>query len=323
MAIGVDDSAKSVWLAYHNYSDRFCPLTFRRRTRALYNENEVRTDETTRGSRRSPTQGNHHRSCAAAARQSPGEFRLAEALKVDQRSRNVLRLTAVLGRTSQPIKGAPPMLVNIKPVIPVFAACAVAVGLAAAPPAAADVGEVCTGEPDRRPVRPVHRRSRGRQMGLTNTPDYGCSLPAGRGPAHRGPKGHQPLGYGPTKLVTALAGLFSVIAAIVVMVLSMAYAHADQQQGNGSTPMPPPVTTTVMATPTPTPGPVGATGGAGGSSNPGSSCSTRLVTRNAPPTPSPLTSWNTNSAVGWPFGWTGGGVYAAVPTTAPSVGCSR
>jgi hypothetical protein len=36
------------------------------------------------------------------------------------------------------------MRVHVKPLIPVFAACAVAMGLAAAPPAAAD-SEFCTG----------------------------------------------------------------------------------------------------------------------------------------------------------------------------------
>ena len=120
-------------------------------------------------------------------------------------------------------------------------------------------------------------------------------------------------------LVTVIGLPFSVLAIALALV---AMARADQQ-GPGSTPSPPPVTTTVMATPTPTPGPVNSTGGASGGSNPGNSCSVRLGTRNAPPTPSPITSWTTNGDVGWPFGWTGGGVYAAVPTTAPNMGCSR
>ncbi|MBV9089260.1 MAG: hypothetical protein JO044_05035 [Mycobacteriaceae bacterium] len=120
-------------------------------------------------------------------------------------------------------------------------------------------------------------------------------------------------------LVTVIGLPFGVLAIALALV---AMARADQQ-GSGSTPVPPPVTTTVMATPTPTPGANSASQSNVSSSSPGNSCLSRLGTRNAPPTPSPVDQWNTNSAVGWPFGWVGGGVYAVVPSTAPNVGCSR
>jgi hypothetical protein len=47
-----------------------------------------------------------------------------------------------------------------------------------------------------------------------------------------------------------------------------------------------------------------------------------VLVRNAPPTQSPANAWNTNGDVGWPFGFAGQ-VPMTVPTTAPSVGCSR
>ena len=119
-------------------------------------------------------------------------------------------------------------------------------------------------------------------------------------------------------LVTVIGLPISMLATALGLVTM---ARADQQ-GSGSTPSPPPVTTTVMATPTPTPGPVGASGGAGGSSFPGNSCSARLNTRNQPLPQSPVMLWNQNGDVGWPFGWPGP-VPNVVPTAAPSVGCSR
>jgi hypothetical protein len=120
-------------------------------------------------------------------------------------------------------------------------------------------------------------------------------------------------------LATVIGLPFSVLAIALALA---AIARADQQ-GSGSTPLPPPVTTTVMATPTPTPGANSASQSNVSGSSPGSSCLARVATRNGPPTPGPVDQWNTNSAVGWPFGWTGGGVYAVTPTTAPTVGCSR
>ena len=120
-------------------------------------------------------------------------------------------------------------------------------------------------------------------------------------------------------LVAVVGLLFSVLATSLALVTM---ARADQQ-GSGSTPMPPPATSTVVSTPAAAPGLVNSTGGGSGGSNPGSSCSTRLVIRNAPAPQSPLNSFQTNGAVGWPFGWTGGGLTEPIPTTAPNIGCSR
>ncbi|MBV8348578.1 MAG: hypothetical protein JOZ49_13920 [Mycolicibacterium sp.] len=120
-------------------------------------------------------------------------------------------------------------------------------------------------------------------------------------------------------LVTVIGLPFSVLAIALALV---AMARADQQ-GSGSTPVPPPVTSTVMATPTPTAGANSASQSNVSSSSPGSSCLARVGTRNIPPNQSPLNSWYTNGDVGWPLGWTGGGMQAPIPTTAPNVGCSR
>ena len=117
--------------------------------------------------------------------------------------------------------------------------------------------------------------------------------------------------------------LYPGLAASAVLLASPALA--DNQQQN-QTPLPPaaaPSTTTVMATPTPTPGPVANTGGVASGSNPGSSCSQRLGTRNIPAGPSNIFSWSNNGDVGWPFGWPGRVAFNTIPTTAPSVGCSR
>jgi hypothetical protein len=121
-------------------------------------------------------------------------------------------------------------------------------------------------------------------------------------------------------LVTVIGLPSSVLATALALVT---VARADQQQGSGSTPLPPPVTSTVLATPTPTPALVNSTGGGSGGTNPGSSCSTRLGIRNAPAPQSPLNSYQSNGAVGWPFGWTGGGLTEPIPTSAPNIGCSR
>jgi hypothetical protein len=119
--------------------------------------------------------------------------------------------------------------------------------------------------------------------------------------------------------------LYTGLAASAVFLASPALADNQTQD---QTPLPPPAaaapsTTTVMATPTPTPGLVGNTGGANSSSNPGSSCSQRLNIRNQPPGPSNIYLWTSNGDVGWPFGWPGRVAFNAIPTTAPSVGCSR
>ena len=118
--------------------------------------------------------------------------------------------------------------------------------------------------------------------------------------------------------------LYTGLAASAVLLASPALAdNQDQNQ----TPLPPPAaapsTTTVMATPTPTPGPVGNTGGVINGSNPGSSCAERLGTRNVPAGPSNIFGWSNNGDVGWPFGWPGRVAFNTIPTTAPSVGCSR
>jgi hypothetical protein len=105
------------------------------------------------------------------------------------------------------------------------------------------------------------------------------------------------------------------LIAVVLATLSIwgaAVALADQN--GSSTPSPPPAP--------PTPGPVVATGGASGSTNPGSSCIPRLGLRNMPPAQSPVMLWNQNGDVGWPFG-SPGPVPFNVPSAAPTVGCSR
>ena len=120
------------------------------------------------------------------------------------------------------------------------------------------------------------------------------------------------------------ATLYTGLAAIAVLLASPALA--DNQQGQDQTPPPPaaaPSTVTVVATPTPPPGPVVNTGGVISGSNPGSSCSERLNTRNVPPGPSNIFLWTTNGDTGWPFGYPGQGGFNTIPTTAPYVGCSR
>ena len=120
------------------------------------------------------------------------------------------------------------------------------------------------------------------------------------------------------------AMLFTGLAASAVLLASPALA--DEQGGQDQTPVPPaaePSTTTVMATPAPPPGPVVNTGGNVSSSSPGSGCSERLGTRNAPAGPSNSFVWSNNGDAGWPFGWPGRVAFNPIPTTAPSVGCSR
>jgi hypothetical protein len=105
------------------------------------------------------------------------------------------------------------------------------------------------------------------------------------------------------------------LIAMVLTALSIwsaAVALADN--GQSSTPSLPP------APPTPTP--ILVTGGASGGTSPGSSCVPRLGLRNMPPAQSPPMLWNQNGDVGWPFG-SPGPVPFAVPSTAPTVGCSR
>ena len=118
--------------------------------------------------------------------------------------------------------------------------------------------------------------------------------------------------------------LYTGLAASAVLLASPALAD---NQGQDQTPLPPaaaaPSTTTVMATPTPTPGPVVNTGGVISGTSPGSSCSERLGTRNVPAGPSNIFLWSTNGDTGWPFGSPGRVPFNTIPTTAPSVGCSR
>jgi hypothetical protein len=121
--------------------------------------------------------------------------------------------------------------------------------------------------------------------------------------------------------------LFTAVAASAVLLASPALAD-DQGQGDNSTPLPPAAAPAPAAAPTtpaapPTPGPVVATGGNVSSSNPGSGCAPRLGVRNAPAGPSAIYLWNASGDTGWPFGWPGMAPANAVPTTAPSVGCSR
>ena len=130
------------------------------------------------------------------------------------------------------------------------------------------------------------------------------------------------------------------LALTTLSISGAAVALADDNGGGGGAPAPAsaaPTTTSSAAptaaaaptsaaptTPAPPPSavPVLNTGGASGSSNPGSSCVPRLALRNMPPAQSPVMLWNQNGDVGWPFG-APGPVPFAVPSTAPTVGCSR
>lgn len=113
--------------------------------------------------------------------------------------------------------------------------------------------------------------------------------------------------------------LFTALAASAVLLASPALA--DDQGGQDQTPLPPAAAPAPAAPPTP--GPVVNTGGNVSGSNPGSSCSERLGIRNAPAGPSNTFNWSNNGDAGWPFGWPGRVAFNVVPTTAPSVGCSR
>jgi hypothetical protein len=106
----------------------------------------------------------------------------------------------------------------------------------------------------------------------------------------------------------------TLIAVVLTAVSIWAAAVALADQGQSSSPSPPPAP--------PTPVPVVNTGGASGSTSPGNSCVPRLGLRNMPPAQSPVMLWNQNGDVGWPFG-APGPVPFAVPSTAPTVGCSR
>ena len=110
------------------------------------------------------------------------------------------------------------------------------------------------------------------------------------------------------------------VVALLAWLIGAATARADQQ-GSGSTPLPPPVT--VTATPPPAPGPASASESHTGSSYPGNSCVLRLGTRNAPSAPSNTFNWSQSGDTGWPYGWAGLAPANAVPTTPPTVGCSR
>ena len=118
--------------------------------------------------------------------------------------------------------------------------------------------------------------------------------------------------------------LFTAVAASAVLLASPALAD---DQGQNQTPLPPVAAPAPAAAPTPaappSPGPVVSTGGDVSSSSPGSGCSERLGIRNAPAGPSNIFGWGNNGDVGWPFGWPGMAPVNAVPTAAPSVGCSR
>jgi hypothetical protein len=113
------------------------------------------------------------------------------------------------------------------------------------------------------------------------------------------------------------------LIAVVLATLSIwAAAVALADNNNASPPLQPAPTTATTPAPPPTPSVVVATGGAGGSTNPGNSCIPRLGLRNQPGPQDPVMLWNQNGDVGWPFG-APGPVPEDVPTTAPSVGCSR
>jgi hypothetical protein len=106
----------------------------------------------------------------------------------------------------------------------------------------------------------------------------------------------------------------TLIAAVLTALSIWGAAVALADNGESSTPSPPPAP--------PAPAPVVATGGAGGSTSPGSSCVPRLGLRTQPLPQSPVMLWNQNGDVGWPFG-APGPVPFNVPSTAPTVSCSR
>ena len=121
--------------------------------------------------------------------------------------------------------------------------------------------------------------------------------------------------------------LVLVFAVSAVLFASPALADNQGQGGQDQTPLPPAAAPAPAAAPTtaaaPTPAPVVNTGGNVSSSNPGSGCSERLGVRDAPLAPSNMFGWGNNGDVGWPFGWPGMAPPNAIPTTAPSVVCSR
>ena len=109
------------------------------------------------------------------------------------------------------------------------------------------------------------------------------------------------------------------LIAVVLTTLSIwgaAVALADNDQS--STPSPPSAP--------PAPGPVVATGRANTGTRPGSSCIPHLGLRNEPPVLGsaqfPASNWALNGDSGWPFGWPGPAQFS-IPTTAPTVSCSR
>jgi hypothetical protein len=110
----------------------------------------------------------------------------------------------------------------------------------------------------------------------------------------------------------------TLIAAVLTALSIWSAAVALADDGQSSTPSPPPAP--------PTPAPIVATGGASTSTSPGSSCVPHLGLRNLPPVlgsaQSPTSNWSFNGDAGWPFGWPGPAPMA-IPTTAPTVGCSR
>jgi hypothetical protein len=114
------------------------------------------------------------------------------------------------------------------------------------------------------------------------------------------------------------------LIAVVLATLSIWGAAVALADINGSPPLQPAPATPTPTTPPPPPTPsvVVATGGAGGSTSPGNSCIPRLGLRNLPGPQDPVMLWNQNGDVGWPFG-APGPVPEDIPTTAPSVGCSR
>ena len=103
------------------------------------------------------------------------------------------------------------------------------------------------------------------------------------------------------------------VALATLGIWGAAAALADNSSSS-STPTPPP--------PPPSPTQIVATGGAGGSTNPGNSCIPRLALRNVPAPQDPVMLWNQNGNIGWPYGFAGP-VPQDIPTTAPAVGCSR
>jgi hypothetical protein len=83
--------------------------------------------------------------------------------------------------------------------------------------------------------------------------------------------------------------------------------------------------TTVTPSPAPTSAPVGVlnTGGAQTGTYPGSGCQERLMIRSVPANTSTETQWATSHESGWPLGWPGLSPAPTVPTSVPSVTCSR